>query len=123
MASISKAALEMDEKVQATILDDLKSRPSSSVVPVNALVDYVRTAIPGTRRSDRQIAKMVFEAAMLLGLVPVYDPEGPALGASGDFRGSYGYGHRAHSADPVARYGFEPNGTRPLPVKKRSRWR
>lgn len=25
----------------------------------------------------------------------------------GDFRGSYGFGHRAHRPDPKARYGFE----------------
>jgi hypothetical protein len=123
MASLSKVALETDEKVRTTILEDLGNRPSSSVVPVNALVAYVRTAVPETPRTDRQLARMVFEAAMQLGLVPVYDPEIQASGPSGDFRGRYGYGHRAHKADPTASYGFEPDGVRPLPVKKRSRWR
>ncbi|MBN9079109.1 MAG: hypothetical protein BGN87_19465 [Rhizobiales bacterium 65-79] len=123
MASLSKVALETDEKVQATILDDLKNRPTSSVISVNALVAYLRTMVPATHRSDRQLAKMVFEAAMQLGLVPVYDPEATAAGPSGDFRGRYGYGHRAHKADPDASYGFEPDGVRPLPVRTRSRWR
>ena len=67
MASLSKVALETDEKVRTTILEDLGNRPSSSVVPVNALVAYVRTAVPETPRTDRQLARMVFEAAMQLG--------------------------------------------------------
>jgi hypothetical protein len=123
MASLSKVALETDEKVRATILEDLRKRPSSSVLSVNALVAYLRTAVPETHRTDRQLARMVFEAAMQLGLVPVYDPEAQAAGPSGDFRGRYGYGHRAHKADPGASYGFEPDSVRPLPVKTRSRWR
>jgi hypothetical protein len=123
MASVSKIARETDEKVESAILDDLKNRPTSSVISVNALVAYLRTAVPETHRPDRQLAKMVFEAAMQLGLVPVYDPEVPKSDASGDFRGRYGYGHRAHKADPVATYGFEPESVRPLPVKARSRWR
>ena len=28
----------------------------------------------------------------------------------GDFRGSYGFGHRAHRPDPGAKYGFDPIG-------------
>jgi len=123
MASLSKAALETDEKIRRMILDDLRGRPSSSVVSVNGLVAYIRTTVPETHRTDRQLAKMVFNAAMQLGLIPVYDPEAPGSGASGDFRGGYGYGHRAHKPDPDARYGFEPQGVRPLPVKARNRWR
>ena len=123
MASLSKVTLETDEKIRSMILDDLRDRPSSSVVSVNGLVAYIRTAVPETHRSDRQLAKMVFDAAMQSGLVPVYDPEAPRSGASGDFRGGYGYGHRAHKPDPDARYGFEPQGVRPLPVKARNRWR
>ncbi|MGN6471455.1 MAG: hypothetical protein ACTHLC_17940 [Rhizobiaceae bacterium] len=123
MASLSKAALETDEKIQRLILEDLQRRPSSSVVSINGLVAFIRGAVPEARHSERQLAKMAFEAAMLLGLVPVYDPEVPKTDASGDFRGRYGYGHRAHKPDPGARYGFEPEGVRPLPVKARSRWR
>ncbi|WP_311029477.1 hypothetical protein [Mesorhizobium koreense] len=123
MASLSKLAPEVDEKIQRVIFEDLQVRPLSSVVSVNGLVAYIRTAVPETRRTDRQLAKMAFDAAMQLGLVPVYDPEVPASGPRGDFRGGYGYGHRAHKPDPDARYGFEPQGVRPLPVKTRSRWR
>jgi hypothetical protein len=120
---MSKVAVEVDDKIQRVILDDLKNRPSSSVVSVNSLVAYIRAAVPEARRTDKQLAKMGFEAAMLLGLVPVYDPEANVTGPSGDFRGRYGYGHKAYKADPGARYGFEPEGVRPLPVKARSRWR
>ena len=123
MASASKTALETDEKIRRVILEDLRNRPSSSVVSINGLVAYIRSVVPETRRSDRQLAKMAFEAAMLLGLVPVYDPEVQVTGPGGDFRGRYGYGHRAHKADPGARYGFEPESVRPLPVRARSRWR
>ena len=123
MASLSKVVPETDEKTRTAILEELRDRPSSSVVPVNALVASVRAAVPETHRTDRQLARMVFEAAMQLGLVPVYDPEAQTPGPSGDFRGRYGYGHRAHKADPAASYGFEPDGVRPLPVRTRSRWR
>jgi hypothetical protein len=123
MASPSKVALESDEKIRRVILDDLKDRPISSVVSINGLVAYIRTAVPETHRKDRQLARMAFEAAMEFGLVPVYDPEARASGPDGDFRGRYGYGHRAYKPDPVARYGFEPESVRPLPVKARSRWR
>jgi hypothetical protein len=123
MPSLSKVAHEIDEEIRRVILEDLQGRPTSSVVSINGLVAYIRTAVPETHRTDRQLAKMAFEAAMQLGLVPVYDPEVQVSGPSGDFRGRYGYGHRAHKADPSARYGFEPEGVRPLPVKTRSRWR
>jgi hypothetical protein len=123
MASQSRLAPETDEKIQRVIFEDLRDRPLSSVVSVNGLVVYIRTAVPETHRTDRQLAKMAFEAAMQLGLVPVYDPEVPATDARGDFRGGYGYGRRAHKPDPDARYGFEPEGVRPLPARKRSRWR
>jgi hypothetical protein len=123
MASLSNATLETDENVRRVILEDLSDRRSSSVVSINGLVAHIRTAVPDTSRTDRQLAKMAFDAAMQLGLVPVYDPEVPITDADGDFRGSYGYGHRAHKPDPGARYGFEPDAVRPLPVKTRNRWR
>jgi hypothetical protein len=31
----------------------------------------------------------------------------PPLSSSGDMRGSYGFGRRAHRPDPRAQYGFE----------------
>jgi hypothetical protein len=123
MAILSKPVPETDEKIQRLIFEDLRDRPLSSVVSVNGLVAHIRTAVPETRRTNRQLAKMAFDASMELGLVPVYDPEVPAPDADGDFRGQYGYGHRAYKPDPDARYGFEPQGVRPLPLKKRSRWR
>jgi hypothetical protein len=123
MASLSNAPPETNEKIRQIILDDLQDRPTSSVVSVNGLVAHIRTAVPETRLADRELARMAMDAAMDLGLIPVYDPEAGISGPDGDFRGSYGYGHRAHKPDPDARYGFEPNGTRPLPVKARNRWR
>jgi hypothetical protein len=33
----------------------------------------------------------------------------------GDWRGPYGYGHRAYRPDPAARYGFMPGASRTLP--------
>ena len=33
-------------------------------------------------------------------------------GASGDFRGRYGFGRRAHRPDPGAHYGFENDANR-----------
>lgn len=123
MPSLSEIATDTDEQVRRMIVEDLEKRPTSSVVSINSLVAYIRTTVPETERSDRQLAKMVFEAAMQLGLVPVYDPERAASGPSGDFRGHYGYGHRAHTADPGAQYGFKPETMRPLPVNTRNRWR
>ncbi|MDN5928673.1 MAG: hypothetical protein L0I29_16515 [Hyphomicrobiales bacterium] len=123
MALLSRLVPETDEKIQRLLFEELRDKPSSSVISVNGLVAYIRTAVPETRSTNRQIAKMTFDAAMELGLVPVYDPEVPASDVSGDFRGHYGYGHRAYKPDPDARYGFEPKGARPLPLKKRNRWR
>lgn len=55
---------------------------------------------------------------------PEVDRPAPADQAvSGDFGGAYGYGHPAHRPDPDARYSFNPNSLRVLPVDKRSRWR
>ena len=34
-----------------------------------------------------------------------------------------GYGHRAHSPDPAARYSFSPGEPRALPVEEKRRWR
>jgi hypothetical protein len=34
-----------------------------------------------------------------------------------------GFGHRAHSPDPAAQYGFTPGEPRVLPVEKKKRWR
>lgn len=47
---------------------------------------------------------------------PAPEPAGPDAAATG-------YGHRAHSPDPAARYGFAPGEPRLLPVEKKRRWR
>jgi hypothetical protein len=50
----------------------------------------------------------------------------PALETEGPERpgeASTGYGHRAHSPDPAAQYGFGPGEPRVLPVEKKLRWR
>jgi hypothetical protein len=111
-----------DEDLQHLIFEDLNGRRPSSVVSINSLVSYLQATKAASGHSDRELARMVFDAAMALGLVPVYDPEAEAA-APGDFRGQYGYGRKAHKQDPSARYGFEPEAIRPLPVRQRNRWR
>jgi len=53
------------------------------------------------------------------------DTPSPAVQAGGDRPGeaAKGYGHRAHSPDPAARYGFCPGEPRVLPVDRKRRWR
>ena len=41
------------------------------------------------------------------------DREAPPRQPSGDFRGRYGFGRRAHRTDPGAHYGFENPPDRP----------
>ena len=43
--------------------------------------------------------------------------------ALGDFGGPFGFGRPAHKPDPRARYGFEMEQSRVLPVRKEARWR
>jgi hypothetical protein len=38
---------------------------------------------------------------------PLRNAQEEMAGASGDFRGRYGFGRRAHRPDPKAHYGFE----------------
>lgn len=52
------------------------------------------------------------------------DPEAAAsIPAQEELPLQFGYGHRAHSPDPTARYGFGPGEPRALPVEERLRWR
>lgn len=122
MSRLSEARISENESVQRLILELLQGRAHSTVVSINTLLVAIRKSLPDCRLSNQELARQVFEASMLLGLVPVYDPETES-GPEGDFRGPYGYGHHAHKADPSARYGFEAKTTRPLPVKPGERWR
>jgi hypothetical protein len=36
---------------------------------------------------------------------------------------AFGYGHRAHSPDPNASYGFDPGEPRTLPHDRKKRWK
>ena len=57
------------------------------------------------------------------GMTPIPDGEIKELleagghdgGATGDWRGPYGYGHRAYRPDPKAQYVFDPGPPRVLP--------
>ncbi len=47
--------------------------------------------------------------------------EGQGSSPQGDWRGPYGYGHRAHRPDPTASYAFDPGPPRSLPPGEAAR--
>jgi hypothetical protein len=104
-----------DTELQMFILSRLADRRRGSVVSVNALIGEIHASLPECPLSDDRLAEVIMEAAMLLGLVPVFDPDLPpeCYDASGAIRG---YGHRAHRPDPSATYGFDPGAVRTLPA-------
>lgn len=46
---------------------------------------------------------------------PVETGSAPGNPTDGDWRGPYGYGHRAYRPDPQAHYDFDPGPSRTLP--------
>ncbi|PWJ86768.1 hypothetical protein C8D77_12230 [Mesorhizobium loti] len=64
----------VDPPLQSYILGSLVRRRRGAVVSTNAIVAEIRFALPGCQVEDSQMAKFISEAAMLLGLVPVFDP-------------------------------------------------
>ena len=108
-----------DADVQSLILGELSGRPSFSVVSTNAIVNNIVSAMPDCVLSALQLAALVTEAAMLLGLIPVFD-RARLIDDCGEFGDAYGYGHRAHQPDPLACYVFRPGPPRTLPVQPRA---
>jgi len=64
----------VDANLQLFLLGKIKNSPPSSLVPVNAVIDDMREAMPSCQLSDQQLARLVKETAMLLGHMPVFDP-------------------------------------------------
>jgi hypothetical protein len=106
----------VDPTLQSYILGSLVRRRRGAVVSTNAIVAEIRSALPGYQIEDAQMAKFISEAAMLLGLVPVFDPAW-----RGDVRSedepSFGYGYPAHRPDPSAVYVFSHGQPATLPVR------
>jgi hypothetical protein len=64
----------VDANLQLFLLGKIKNATPSSLVPVNAVIDDIREAMPSCQLSDQQLARLVKETAMLLGHMPVFDP-------------------------------------------------
>jgi hypothetical protein len=75
-----------DDDLHGAILSRLAGRRKGSVVSTNAVVDDVESSFH-PQKTESELARLVSEAAMLLGLVPVYDPAKPR--GSGFARRSY----------------------------------
>ncbi len=76
MGSSVSTSIAADSDLQRAILEELKDVERTSVISVNDVIIKVRRSIPN-RLSDRRLAQVVSEAAMFLGLVPVFDPDRP----------------------------------------------
>jgi len=111
-----------DTELQMLILGELAGRRRSSVVSVNAMIGEVNARMPDCALSHERLAGIISEAAMLLGLVPVFDPSRrpDEYDLSGAIRG---YGHRAHRPDPSVSYFFDPGPARTLPIQQGTRRR
>jgi len=108
-----------DAELQIFILSRMTGRRKSSVVSVNAILVEITAALPACELSHDQLIAVISEAAMLLGLVPVFDPSRQVeeYDSAGAIRG---YGHRAHQPDASASYVFSPGPVRTLPISKRN---
>jgi len=116
MGSFTKPNGKANAELQSFILSKLKGIERSSVVSTNAIVRDVRAAMPSCPLSTQNLTKLVTETAMLLGLIPVLDRS--RLADNDDECGAaYGYGHRAHRADPSATYVFQSEPPRTLPIQ------
>ena len=60
------------QRLQQIVLSALRGRKRASKVPANALIRLVRRQFPECGLCDRGLAKVIGEAAVLLGLVPIY---------------------------------------------------
>jgi hypothetical protein len=63
--------------VQSAILLTLKDRQRGSVISTNHVIKKVRMHCHDCGISDKKLSKLICEAAMLLGIIPVYDPNHP----------------------------------------------
>lgn len=74
--SVDANASVVSSDVQAAILQALCGYSPPSVISSNGIIRQVRDSCPTCQYSDRELSKLICEAAMLLGLVPVFDPKG-----------------------------------------------
>lgn len=115
MGSLAKSSDELRSMIDTLIIGQLAGLRRGSVVSANAVAADLIEALPDCELPAEQLARLVSEAAMLLGLVPVINPAGPARRARGIVR--FGYGHPAHRPDPLATYAFNPGPPRTFPVQ------
>lgn len=66
-----------DGDLNGAILSRLAGLRKGSVVSTNAIVDEVESSFR-PQETECELRRLISEAAMLLGLVPVYDPTRPA---------------------------------------------
>lgn len=107
----------VDNELQRTILLNITRLKRRKVVSTNKVLHAIRQGIPACPLSTEELVRLVREAAICLGIVPVFDPE----------RGNhvtvrFGYGHPAHQPDPDGTYVFKPGVRRVLPVRADKRW-
>jgi hypothetical protein len=121
MGSFAEPAGSVDTDIWTFILGTLTGRPRLSVVSTNAIASDIRSALPDCPQSDRELASLISEAAILLGLIPVIDPAYTDIDSS-EHDPPLGYGYPAHRPDPLAVYVFSPGPPRTLPVRKTRRF-
>ncbi|MBN9079789.1 MAG: hypothetical protein J0H84_26610 [Rhizobiales bacterium] len=61
--------------VQRAILSHLAKLQMRKVVSSNKAIEAIRNGIPECELSDAQLARLIGEAAICLGFIPVFDPE------------------------------------------------
>ena len=74
MVDQSKSASGEPMELQAAILLALQDYVRRSVISTNHVMKRVRELCPDCTLEDKVLARLIQEAAMLLGLVPVFDP-------------------------------------------------
>jgi len=74
MGNFADPSVEAGSTVRTFILGKLTGLRRGSVVSASAVVRDLLEASPDCELPPEQLAKLVSEAAMLLGLIPVIDP-------------------------------------------------
>ena len=116
MGTFEDPSRAVDPTLQTYILGKLTRLPRGAVVSASAMAADIRSALPVYPLTDEQMARLVSETAMLLGLIPVIDPAWKGVEVSED-QVSFGYGYPAHRPDPSAVYVFSPGPPRTLPIR------
>ena len=75
MDLFSEPPVIADPELQTVILRELEGRRRASVVSTNSIMEKIRDELPDCPFTDEQLVKLVFEASVFLGLVPVFDPQ------------------------------------------------